>query len=145
MILKLYNYGTLRCPSRAHIDDAGCDVYIPDNYDIILEPHSYTSIDLKFGIDIPKGYYGYLCGRSSGAMKGLIVHQAPIDTGYTGPIHCIIFNNSNETVILDCNKAVAQLVIQPVTYPILTEYYDEFITRKNNDWNGSTDKGEKIQ
>ena len=59
--------------------------------------------------------------------------------------NCIIFNNSNETVILDCNKAVAQLVIQPVTYPILTEYYDEFITRKNNDWNGSTDKGEKIQ
>ena len=52
--------------------------------------------------------------RSSISKKNITIGNAPIDASYTGEIHMMVSNNSNETLEFEVGERLAQLVIIPI-------------------------------
>ena len=111
MILKfkVLEGGTL--PTRAHKEDAGFDLYSP--VDVILN-HITNIIKLGVCVEIPKGYVGFIMGRSSLNKNGVACLTGVIDSGYTGEIAVILNPVEDITRIITRIKKgdrIAQLVV----------------------------------
>lgn len=110
---KVLNGGKL--PTRAHREDAGFDLYSPA--DICLRQNEYRTIDLKICVEIPKGYVGFIMGRSSLNIAGILCFNGVIDSGYTGEIAVTLMNFSARNcegynkVYVNKGDRIAQLVV----------------------------------
>lgn len=136
MKIKLFKEVTL--PVKSHQSDSGLDVFMPEGFEI--KPLETKTIGLGIGIAVPEGYAGMLVPRSSIAKKGLIIQTSIIDPGYTGEIHLIITNCTNNTFNIEKNQRVCSLIIYNILNPYL-EVIDEFEkTDRNNEGLGSTGK-----
>ena len=111
-------------PTRAHVSDAGLDLYAP--YPATIPSHGYTVIDTGVHINIPEGYVGLILSRSSLMLKGLTT-RGVVDSGYTGEIKVILFNHSDVPYIVHYDDKIAQLVIVPIVTPklVLTEVFPD--------------------
>lgn len=106
---KVLNGGKL--PTRAHKEDAGFDLYSP--VDVILN-HITNIIKLGVCVEIPKGYVGFIMGRSSLNKNGVACLTGVIDSGYTGEIAVILNPVEDITRIITRIKKgdrIAQLVV----------------------------------
>jgi dUTP pyrophosphatase len=99
-------------PMRAHPADAGLDLWATEPVGKIL-PGQVREIPTGVHVAIPPGYVGRIEGRSGMARKGLVTHQGIIDSGYTGEIVVVMYNNGLNHVTPEPGRAVAQLVIYP--------------------------------
>lgn len=54
------------------------------------------------------------------SSKGIVCELPPIDSGYTGEVHAIISNVSNQEYEIKENDKVGQLIIMPVVIPEFT-------------------------
>lgn len=110
---KVLKGGTL--PTRAHREDAGFDLYSP--IDITLRENEYRTIALKLCVEIPKGYVGFIMGRSSFSTAGVLCFTGVIDSGYTGEIAVTLMNFSARNCAnynnfyLNEGDRIAQLVV----------------------------------
>lgn len=110
---KVLNGGKL--PTRAHREDAGFDLYSP--VDICLRENEYRTVNLKICVEIPKGYVGFIMGRSSLNIAGILCFNGVIDSGYTGEIAVTLMNfsikNCDDYNDFYVNKGdrIAQLVV----------------------------------
>lgn len=102
---KVLNGGKL--PTRAHKEDAGFDLYSP--VDVILYDDT-TTIRLGVCVEIPKGYVGFIMGRSSLNKKGVICLTGVIDSGYTGEI-AVVLNAVDACINIKKGDRIAQLVV----------------------------------
>lgn len=120
MKIRLINFGLLTkyMPFRAHVNDAGADVYSPVTR--VLNPGSVEKIPLRFGIELPDGMVGFVFPRSSLSAKGITCELPPIDSGYRGEIHAVISNVGHDTYTIKEGDRVGQLVILPVITPDFT-------------------------
>ena len=137
MKLKIIDYGYKTIPYRAHVNDAGADVYLLER--TILREGETKALRLGFGLEIPIGYLGAIYPRSGHAKRGIISQIPPIDSGYTGEIHAIITNTTNTNVTLEEGERVGQLVIYPIA--IVDFQLEQQVQRGNNAFN-STGKWE---
>lgn len=139
MKIKLINYSSTElAPQRAHSNDAGADVFanIQNNNKIVIPPHSIRKIPLGFGIELPAGFVAYILPRSGmSANKGITAEVVPIDSGYTGEVHAILYNANRTAYTVFNGDKVAQLVIMPVVIADLT--YEEIDNRGDKGF-GST-------
>lgn len=110
--MKIKLFKDIQLPKKAHLPDCGLDCFIPENFE--LNPLETKIIGLGIGIQIPEGFAGMLVPRSSIAEKGLIIQTSIIDPDYTGEIHLIITNCSNNVVTISKNQRVCSLVIYNV-------------------------------
>ena len=124
MKIQLIDFGG-RSPKRAHANDAGADVFSPINE--VIHPGEIRKIPLGFGLRIPDGYAGYIFPRSGLSSQGIVCELPPIDSGYTGEVHAIISNVSNEKYDIKAGDKIGQLVIMPVLIPDFT--FDEWKER----------------
>lgn len=99
-------------PRRAHILDAGLDVYALEAVDI-MPTDGVRSIPLGIAIAIPPGHEGQVRGRSGLTSRGLTVHLGTIDAGYSGEVSVLC--EASRQVRVPYGRALAQLVIAPVT------------------------------
>lgn len=102
---KVLNGGKL--PTRAHREDAGFDLYSP--VDVILYDDT-TTIKLGVCVEIPKGYVGFIMGRSSLNKKGVACLTGVIDSGYTGEI-AVVLNTVDVFARIKRGDRIAQLVV----------------------------------
>lgn len=101
-------------PFKKHEDDAGYDLFL--QHDVNLIPGKVTTVNLEFKVEIPKGCMGILLPRGGSAKRGILVQIPPIDCGYSGDIHAMLFLAGDEPVFLEKGERVCQLVIvQPCT------------------------------
>ena len=124
MKIQLIDFGG-KSPKRAHANDAGADVFSPVNK--VIHPGEICKIPLGFGLRIPDGYAGYIFPRSGLSTQGIVCELPPIDSGYTGEVHAIISNVSNEKYEIKVDDKIGQLVIMPVLIPDFT--FDEWKER----------------
>ena len=124
----------IKLPFRAHYNDAGADVYALD--DIIIKSHETVKIPLGFGIKLPDGFMCNVYPRSGLTSKGIISHIPPIDSGYTGEIHCIITNTTEKDYTVEKGDKIAQLVVVPI---ILCEFTESLGEERGANGFGSTD------
>lgn len=95
--------------------DAGIDIYASEM--VAIRPFETVLISTGLYMEIPKGYYGRLVGRSSLHKQGLHVNEGIIDSGYRGEIKVSMTNSSNETIfakLVEIGERVAQLIISKV-------------------------------
>ena len=117
MKIQVIDSGGTR-PERAHANDAGADVFSPR--DEVIRPGQISKIPLGFGLRIPDGFAGYIFPRSGLSSQDIVCELPPIDSGYTGEIHAIISNVSNEEYEIKAGDKIGQLVIMPVLIPDFT-------------------------
>jgi len=117
MKIQLIDFGG-KIPKRAHVNDAGADVFSPRNE--VIHPRQICKIPLGFGLRIPDGYAGYIFPRSGLSAKGIVCELPPIDSGYTGEVHAIVSNVSDEAYEIKENDKIGQLIIMPVVIPEFT-------------------------
>ena len=93
-------------------NDAGIDIRLKEK--IAIAPHSTVTVGCGFGLKLPTGVMAQIITRSSISKKNIVIGNAPIDASYTGEIHMMVSNNSNETLEFDVGERLAQLVIIPI-------------------------------
>ena len=134
--MKIKLFKNVALPKKSHLPDSGLDCFMPESFS--LQPLETKTIGLGIGILVPEGFAGMLVPRSSIAEKGLIIQTAIIDPDYTGEIHLIITNCSNNVVNIEKNSRVCSLVVYNVLNVRLDIVNDFEKTERNNRGLGST-------
>ncbi len=105
-----------KMPSRAHLTDAGMDLFAMESVNI--PPCGYVKLDTGTHVAIPKNYVGLVTSKSSLMQQG-ITCRGTIDSGYRGSIQAVLFNHSHNYVKIEKGQKVTQLVILPIITPEL--------------------------
>ena len=100
-----------RLPKKAHLSDAGYDVYLPA--DVTLEPGERKKIASGIKLIMPNGCRAETKIRSSNWLAGLQA-EGVIDAGYRGELYYMIENRNKHSVQLDKHTRPAQLVFSVV-------------------------------
>ena len=125
----------IKLPVRAHYNDAGADVFAPEDFTVL--PNKISVVKLGIALDIPDGFAAYLQPKSSLSAKGLVQLSPPIDSGYKGEISSIMLNASGIPFVFNKGDKIAQLVLLPVPTP---DYVEELGDERNEGAFGSTGK-----
>ena len=136
--MKIKLFKNVQLPKRSHLPDCGLDCFMPEGFE--LKPSETKTIGLGIGIQVPEGFAGMLVPRSSIAEKGLIIQTSIIDPDYTGEIHLIITNCSNNVVNIEEKQRVCSLVIYNVLNVRLDVVNEFENTERGNQGLGSTGK-----
>lgn len=107
----LIDFGAEQMPVRKHHDDAGMDIYAP--YTFIVEPQCMVDVKLGFGTVLPFGYKAAIKPRGSSGKMGLLPIDNPIDSGYRGEIHAVVWNISKAPITIKKGERFCQLEIVP--------------------------------
>ena len=134
-------------PLRAHMDDAGYDLYSRE--DKIVPARGSAIFDTGVHIELPTITIGGQTFKTVGFLKsksglnvnhGITSDGGVIDVGYTGSIKAKLFNNSDKDYTVNAGDKITQLVILPILTPDLelVDSLDE--TERGNGGFGSTGK-----
>lgn len=124
-------------PKRAHPNDAGLDLYTPE--DVVVPARGMTVVDTNVAMEIPDGYFGKITSKSGLMLHG-ITTDGTIDSPYRGHIRVVLFNHSSKDYVFHRGEKIAQLVIVSIITPeleVVTELSD---TERGNRGFGSTGK-----
>jgi dUTP pyrophosphatase len=128
------NHPDAKMPSKAHITDAGWDVYSVD--DITIEAGDRKVVETGLHINMTTSVENWECQirpRSGHAAKlGLSIVNSPAtcDFSYTGPVKVILLNTSKEVIKLPKGSKIAQLVFQKVPIVELKQVSEMFKERE---------------
>lgn len=112
-----------RMPTRAHVGDAGFDLYVVGDY--VVRPGEFVDIPCGVAVELPAWCWGLLTGRSSTIRsKGLHMAQGVIDNGYRGPLFAGCWNLGDEPVEVHDGERVAQLIPLPLFTGVAVEVAD---------------------
>ncbi|MCB9551135.1 MAG: dUTP diphosphatase [bacterium] len=103
----------LEAPRRAYPGDAGLD--LRSLHHITIPPLGRVDVPTGVGFEIPDGWYGLICNRTSGGRRGLLPVAHVVDSNYTGEIVLVLHNTRDDAdLVLEPNERVAQIVFMPV-------------------------------
>lgn len=109
-------------PAYAHPSDAGMDIRSIEELTIPVGKRALVHTGLV--VNLPPAYEAQVRPRSGLALKaGVTVLNTPgtIDAGYRGEIGVILINLGESDFAIKKGDRIAQLVIAPVTQPIVVE------------------------
>lgn len=107
-------------PEKAHESDAGYDLRAMHDSSGLLEVMRQEIFDTGVHVEIPKGYVGYVQGRSGlNFNDGIICPTGTIDSGFSGAIKVKLYNAWGEDYgimppQIKAGDKIAQLIIQPL-------------------------------
>lgn len=98
-------------PTYAHDGDAALDLYAATNRTIA--PGSRALIATDIAVEIPRGYFGMITGRSGSTIKyGVVGQVGIIDSGYRGGIGVMLFNTDSENpFVVTKGDRIGQLIV----------------------------------
>ena len=137
MKIKLFN-ADVPLPKKGKLPDSGIDLFMPIGFTI--NPLETKTIPLGIGVSIPEGHAGILIPRSSIAEKGLIIQTSAIDPDYSGEIHLIITNCSNNKYVVNKGDRVCSLLIPSILNPYIEVTTELQSTYRHDSGLGSTGK-----
>ena len=101
-------------PERAHKTDAGLDIKSKETR--LIKAHRGAIFHTGLHVQLPHGTAGLLVSKSGLNVKHGITSTGLIDEGYTGEIMVKLYNNSDESYLVQAGDKISQLVIIPVLY-----------------------------
>lgn len=148
--LKYCKVRKVKSPNRSHYDDAGFDVFVPEDltWDQMEEKFNTTGCQTSVSLDldgktitafhlqpnesilipsglkmnIPKGFAVVAFNKSGvAAKKGLLVGSAVCDESYTGEVHINLHNVSKQTQTIKAGEKIVQFLVLPINYCELEE------------------------
>ncbi len=114
MKIKIINNSGLALPEYATEGSAGMDLRAVLETSITLAPLERAIVKTGLFIELPQGFEAQVRPRSGlAAKKGLTVLNSPgtIDADYRGEIGVILVNLSNQSVTIEPEERIAQLVV----------------------------------
>lgn len=135
MKVKVIQFRGYQTPKRAHYNDSGADVFAAE--DTLIPPHSVVKVPTGVGLELPDGYDAVVHSKSGLSSKGIWASNAPVDAGYRGEIHAILYNTTNEDYFLQAGDKIGQIVIRPVVY---ADFVTELSEDRGSNGFGSTGK-----
>ncbi len=135
--VKLLNTDS-RVPTRAHVGDAGLDLYSYDQVDIA--PGENSKIHTGVAVAVPRGFVGLVFARSSLAKLNLTLSNSVgvIDSGYTGEVMVYLSNHSKSSVTINVGDRIAQMVLSPIITPAIQVVEELPTTARGTGGFGST-------
>lgn len=125
-------------PEKAHEADAGYDLRARAAKLIDCCNGCYT-FDTGVHVEIPKGYVGYVQGRSGlNINHDVICPTGTIDSGFTGSIRVKLYNLDDESYKIHKGDKIAQLIIQPIANTELVQVERLEETERGSNGFGST-------
>lgn len=128
-------------PTRGSQYSAGLDLYAAIESNIEVPAHSMVKIGTGLSFELPAGTFGAIYPRSGLATKqGLRLANGTgiMDADYRGEYIVALFNDSNETRIIEPKERIAQLVIQPCIIEELEQVEELTETQRGTGGFGST-------
>lgn len=113
MKIKIIDFGGA-IPDRAHYNDSGADCFCKQF--TIIPAHSVVKVPTGIGVELPDGYDIVVHCKSGLSSKGIWAANAPVDSGYKGEIHAILYNTTDKDVIINAGEKIGQFVVRPVIY-----------------------------
>ncbi|MBL7058626.1 dUTP diphosphatase [Patescibacteria group bacterium] len=136
-VLKIEKISPLtKTPSRAHLGDAGLDIYSSQYYTLMSGEKALISTGIKLAI--PEGCVGLVWDKSGIAKQGIHAMAGVIDSGYRGEVLVNLINLSNNIYTIAPGQKIAQLLIQKVETPLIIEDKVENNTSRGEGSFGST-------
>ncbi len=125
-VLRLPHGEGLALPALATSGAAGLDLRaaLPQDQPLVLAPGARALVPTGLAIALPEGFEAQVRPRSGLAVKhGITVLNSPgtVDADYRGEIQVILINLGVEPVILSRGERIAQMVVAPVSSPVLVE------------------------
>ena len=133
MKVKVIKFDNYKAPKREHYNDSGADIYAAENCSI--GPGMVRAIKTGIGLELPDGYDAVIHCKSGLSKKGIWAANAPIDSGYRGEIHSILYNTTDDNFIVEEGMKIGQLVIRPVIY---ADFVDDLGEERGDGAFGST-------
>ena len=142
--MKYTKVRKVKSPSRAHKNDAGIDLFIPEdidaevlqkinstiegdyNYNAILNyrtveaieilPHRRVLIPSGIHVNVPEGH-ALIAHNKSGVThkRGLIVGSSVVDTGYMGEMGLSVINTNDHPVTIFAGEKIMQFILQKIS------------------------------
>ena len=135
MLIKLIHFNNFKCPDRAHYNDSGADCFAAK--DVIIPPGKVVKVPTGVGVELPNGYDIVVHCKSGLSSKGIFAANAPVDAGYRGEIHAILYNTTDKDFTVLAGEKIGQFVVRPVIY---ATFVDELPDERNANGFGSTGK-----
>lgn len=104
--------------------DIGRDIKASE--DVLIPSFAFKKIKSEARVQMPKGIYAKLLGRSGLANRGILTHTGLIDSGYTGTLDVILFNLTYESYTVRKGDRIGQLVFFSHVDDIELEEVDVF-------------------
>lgn len=135
MLIKVIKFPGFKTPERAHYNDSGADCFAAQ--DVIIPAYSIAAVPTGVGLELPDGYDVVVHCKSGLSKNGIWASNSPVDSGYRGEIHAILFNTTDEPYIIKAGDKIGQFVVRPVIY---ADFVTELGTERGNGAFGSTGK-----
>ena len=100
-----------RLPSKAHMTDAGFDLYASS--DITICKGDIVKHPLNIRLDLPDGTWARIETKSGLGSKGMLVWAGVIDQTYRGIPHVIATNLSDTPICIKKGDKIAQMTLNP--------------------------------
>ena len=123
MKVKVIKFENYKAPSRAHYNDSGADVFAAK--DVIIPAGKVVKVPTGVGTELPDGYDIVVHCKSGLSSKGIYAANAPVDAGYRGEIHAILYNTTNQDYEIKQGEKIGQFVLRPVIYAEFVETLGE--------------------
>lgn len=144
--MKILKVREVKTPSRAHSNDAGIDLFIPEDFlSQVLNPGQSVLIPSGIKARVPEGYALIAFNKSGvAAKKNLIVGACVIDESYQGEIHIDIKNVGTAPQVINAGDKIIQLLCVPMNYvPVELvdnedELFSDMVSDRGNGGFGST-------
>lgn len=121
MKLKVIKFDNYKCPRREHHNDSGADCF--SAVKMTIPPHEVRAVPTGVGVYLPDGYDLVVHCKSGLSKKGIWAANAPIDAGYRGQIHAILYNTTDFPFTIEEGQKIGQFVMRSVIYP---DFVDSF-------------------
>lgn len=102
-----------KAPFRAHIGDAGWDLYASQECDIA--PGETKDVHTNVRIQMPPYLFARITGRSSSLRRHhLLINEGIIDNGYTGELFFCVHNMSDKVFHVKQGMRLAQILFHTI-------------------------------
>lgn len=137
--MKFCKVRDVKSPVRGTGKAAGIDFFVPNNFSVIIGPHTDLLIPSGIKAEIPEGYM-LMAADKSGVVttdmacikigripkedafeSPVIVGAKIVDEDYQGEIHIHLINLGNKAVHIKPGMKIAQFILVPVSYEGLEE------------------------
>lgn len=99
-----------KLPSKAHLSDAGFDLYADAYYSIM--PYGQALVGTGIKMAIPDNYVGLIWDKSGLANLGITTMGGVIDSAYRGEIKVVVKNLSEDIFNISPGQKIAQIIFQ---------------------------------
>lgn len=134
--IKLLPHGQM--PTKKTKGAACFDCYSCTDRAIYIPTFATDKVPLGFALQLDKGFYADIRGRSGNSLNGIIVQIGCVDSDYRGEVCAIVTNLTSEPLVIRNGERIAQMNIRYVTECELDETDELDETERGSNGFGST-------